>query len=85
MREENGMRRNPLEIMRKMLRILEQEHEAMSINQIAKRTGLHNVTVRRYIRIIELVKEEPMIDVIKTKHSIILRIEKRERRRQEHE
>lgn len=79
------MRRNPLEIMRKMLRILEQEHEAMSINQIAKRTGLHNVTVRRYIRIIELVKEEPMIDVIKTKHSIILRIEKRERRRQEHE
>jgi response regulator of citrate/malate metabolism len=79
------MRRNPVEIMRKMLRILEQEHEAMSINQIAKRTGLHNVTVRRYIRIIELVKEEPKIDVIKTRHSIILRIEKRERRKQEHE
>jgi len=79
------MRRNPVEIMRKMLRILEQEHEAMSINQIAKRTGLHNVTVRRYIRIIELVKEEPRIDVIKTRHSIILRIEKRERKRREEE
>lgn len=76
------MRRNPVEIMRKMLRILEQEHEAMSINQIAKRTGLHNVTVRRYIRIIELVKEEPKIDVIKTRHSIILRIEKRQRKRE---
>lgn len=71
------MRRDPLEIMQKMLRILEQEHEAMSINQIAKRTGIHNVTVRRYIRIIELVKREPNIDVIKTRHSIILRIEKR--------
>lgn len=73
------MRRDPLEIMQKMLRILEKEHEAMSINQIAKSTGLHNVTVRRYIRIIELVKKEPRIDVIKTRHSIILRIEKRER------
>lgn len=72
------MRRNPVEIMRKMLRILEQEHEAMSINQIAKRTGLHNVTVRRYVRIIEMVKKEPRIDVIKTKHSIIIRIEKKE-------
>ncbi len=71
------MRRDPLEIMQKMLRILEHEHEAMSINQIAKRTGLHNITVRRYIRIIELVKREPNIDVIKTRHSIILRIEKR--------
>ena len=79
------MRRDPLEIMQKMLRILEHEHEAMSINQIAKRTGLHNVTVRRYIRIIELVKEEPRIDVIKTRHSIILRIEKRERKRREEE
>jgi response regulator of citrate/malate metabolism len=76
------MRRDPLEIMQKMLRILEQEHEAMSINQIAKRTGIHNVTVRRYIRIIELVKSEPKIDVIKTSHSIILRIEKRRSERE---
>ena len=71
------MRRDPLEILEKMFKILEKEHEAMSINQIAKRTGLHNITVRRYIRIIELVKREPNIDVIKTRHSIILRIEKR--------
>ncbi len=73
------MRRDPLEIMQKMLRILEQEHEAMSINQIAQRTGLHNVTVRRYIRIIEMVNSEPRIDVIKTRHSIILRIGKERR------
>jgi response regulator of citrate/malate metabolism len=70
------MRRDPLEILEKMFEILEREHEALSINQIAKRTGLHNITVRRYIRIIEMVREEPRIDIIKTRHSIILRIEK---------
>jgi response regulator of citrate/malate metabolism len=70
------MRRDPLEIMEKMLEILEKEHEALSINQIAKRTGLHNITVRRYVMLIEMVRREPRLDVIKTRHSIILRIEK---------
>lgn len=70
------MRRDPLEIMEKMLEILEKEHEAMSVNQIAKRTGLHNITVRRYVMIIEMVRREPRLEVIKTRHSIILRIEK---------
>ena len=70
------MRRDPLEIMEKMLRMLEREEQAMSINQIAQKTGLHNVTVRRYIRIIEMVRSEPNLEVIKTRHSIILRIEK---------
>ena len=71
-----SMRRDPLEIIERMFEILEQEHEALSINQIAKRTGLHNITVRRYVRIIEMVRKEPKVDVIKTKHSIILRIRK---------
>ncbi|MCK4496571.1 MAG: HTH domain-containing protein [Candidatus Aenigmarchaeota archaeon] len=70
------MRRDPLEIMEKMLEILEREHEALSVNQIAKRTGLHNITVRRYVRIIEMVRREPRLEVIKTRHTIILRIEK---------
>jgi len=70
------MRRDPLEIMEKMLETLEKEHEALSINQIAKRTGLHNITVRRYVMIIEMVRREPRLEVIKTRHSIILRIEK---------
>lgn len=77
MQKVMNMRRDPLEILEKMFQILEREHEAMSINQIAQKTGLHNITVRRYIRIIELVKKEPKVDVIKTRHSIILRIEKR--------
>ncbi len=71
------MRRDPLEIMEKMLKILEREHEALSINQIAKRTGLHNITVRRYVTLIEMVRREPKLEVIKTRHAIILRIEKK--------
>ncbi len=71
------MRRDPLEIMEKMLKILEREHEALSINQIAKRTGLHNITVRRYVTLIEMVRGEPKLEVIKTRHAIILRIEKK--------
>lgn len=71
------MRRDPIEILEKMFQILEKEHEAMSINQVAQKTGLHNITVKRYIRIIELVRKEPRVDVIKTRHSIILRIEKK--------
>jgi len=70
------MRRDPLEILEKMFEILEREHEAMSINQLSKKTGLHNITVRRYIRIIEMVRKEPRVEVIKTRHSIILRIKK---------
>lgn len=69
------MRRDPLEIMEKILGMLEKEREAMSINQISKRTGIHNVTVRRYVKIIKLVRDEPL-DIIRTKHSIILRCER---------
>ncbi len=71
------MKRDPLEIMREILELLEkQRDEALSLNAIAERTGIHNVTVRRYVEIIELVRNEPEIEVIKTRHSIILRIRK---------
>lgn len=70
------MRRDPLEILEKMFEILEREHEALSINQLAKRTGLNNITVKRYIRIIEMVRSEPDIDIIRTSHSIIIRVER---------
>ncbi len=74
------MRRDPLEIIEQMFKILEKERQAMSINQIAKKTGLHNVTVKRYVKIIQTIREEPELDVIRTRHSIILRVEKRQRR-----
>ncbi len=73
------MRRDPLEIMESILRMLEKEREAMSINQISKRTGIHNVTVRRYVRLIRMVRQEPL-EIIRTRHSIILRCERPRKR-----
>jgi DNA-binding IclR family transcriptional regulator len=70
------MRRDPIEIMEEILRMLEKSHEAMSLNAISERTGIHNVTVKKYIRIIELVRKEPEIEVIHTSHSVIIRIRK---------
>ena len=69
------MRKDPLEIMEEILGALEKRRdEAFSINELSQETGIHNVTIRKYVRIIEVVRREPTIEVIKTKHSIILRI-----------
>ena len=74
------MRRDPLEIMEEILKLMDDECEggecALSLNMIAKKTGIHNVTVRRYIRIIEIIKKEPEIEIIKTGHSIIIRMKR---------
>ena len=62
-------------IMREILRLLEDEKdEALSLNAISEKTGIHNLTVRRYVRIIEMVRKEPEIEIIKTGRSIIVRI-----------
>lgn len=68
------MRRDPLMIMQEILKLLEEEDEAMSLNAISEKTGIHNLTVRRYVRLIEMVREEPEIEVIKTKHSVVVRM-----------
>jgi len=68
------MRRDPVMIMKEILKLLEVEHDALSLNAISERTGIHNLTVRRYVRLIEMVRKEPEIEVIKTKHSIVVRI-----------
>ena len=69
------MRRDPMMIMKEILRLLEEEKdEALSLNAISERTGIHNLTVRRYVRIIEMVRKEPEIEIIKTGRSIIVRI-----------
>ncbi len=68
------MRKDPLQIIQEIMDAIEREHEAMSINQIAQKTGIHNITVRKYIRIIEVVRKEPTLEIIKTKNSIIMRL-----------
>jgi len=69
------MKRDPLEIMLKILQTLE-EGKPLSMNELSHETGLHNNTVRKYVRIIEVVRKEPEIEVIKTSHSVILRVRK---------
>lgn len=70
---ETTMKRDPLEIMEIMMRMLE-KGRPLSVNELAEMTGLHNITVRKYVRIIELVRKEPDVEVIKTRHSIIIRM-----------
>jgi len=69
------MRKDPLEIIEEIFNALE-KGRPFSMNELAKETGLHNVTVRKYIRLIEVVRKEPTIEVIRTTHSIILRVKR---------
>lgn len=69
------MRRDPFVIMNEIFKALE-EGNACTLNELSKETGLHNVTVRKYIQIIEMVRREPTVEIIKTNHSIIVRIRK---------
>jgi len=68
------MKRDPLVIVEEIMKALEDERDALSINQISQKTGIHNITVRKYVQIIQVVKREPEIEIIKTKNSIIMRI-----------
>ena len=68
------MRKDPLEIIGEIFRLLEGEGSALSINQIAQKTGLHNITVKKYIQLIEVVRQEPTVEIIRTSHSIIVRV-----------
>ena len=67
------MRKDPLEIIEAMFKALE-TGRPFSINELAKETGMHNITVKKYIKIIQVVRKEPSVEVIRTRHSIILRI-----------
>lgn len=67
------MRKDPLEIIEELFKALE-SGRPFSINELSEETGIHNITIRRYIKIIEVIRNEPVIEIIKTRHSIILRI-----------
>ncbi|MBI4176463.1 MAG: HTH domain-containing protein [Candidatus Aenigmarchaeota archaeon] len=73
MEGRTGMKRDPVTIIEQIFNALE-NGRPFSINELAKETGIHNITIRKYVRIIEYVRREPQIEVIKTRHSIILRV-----------
>ena len=62
-----------MEIITKIFEALERGRP-FSINELSQETGIHNITIRRYIKLIEIVREEPKIKIIKTRHSIIIRV-----------
>ena len=70
------MKRDPFEIIQRIMKTIEEKDRPLSINELSKETGIHNITVRKYVKIIEYVRGEPALEIIKTKHSIILRIKK---------
>jgi response regulator of citrate/malate metabolism len=74
-RKGSGMKRDPLEIIEEMFKMLERGR-AFSVNELAQQTGMHNITVKKYIQLIQIVRKEPEIEIIKTRHSIILRIKR---------
>ncbi|MBU0953231.1 MAG: hypothetical protein KKA90_02300 [Nanoarchaeota archaeon] len=67
------MRKDPIKIIEAMFRALE-SGRPFSVNELAHETGMHNITVRRYLQIIQIVRHEPTIEVIKTRHSIVVRM-----------
>jgi response regulator of citrate/malate metabolism len=67
------MKRDPLEIVEELFEALEKA-KVCSINELAQKTGIHNITIRKYIKLIEIVRREPEFEIIRTKHSIILRV-----------
>ena len=56
------MKRDPLEIIKEIFRLLEQEGSALSINQIAQKTGMHNITVKRYIKLINILSSRDIVE-----------------------
>lgn len=66
------MRKDPIEIVELIFYQLE-KGRPFTINELARETGIHNITIRKYVRLIQIIKREPQIEVIRTRHSIILR------------
>ncbi len=69
------MKRDPLTIIEQLFECLE-SGRPFTINELSKETGIHCITIKRYIKLIQTIRREPEVEIIKTKHSIILRIKK---------
>jgi DNA-binding transcriptional regulator YhcF (GntR family) len=50
----------------------------LSIHELAKKTGLHYVTVKKYIKLIEIMEKMPKIEIIKSNSTTLVRLGNRE-------
>lgn len=71
------MQLNQIKILEKIQNALSTGN-AFSIHELSKKTGLHYVTVKKYIKLIEIMKKMPEIEIIKSNSTTLIRMEIRE-------
>jgi len=62
-----------INILEKILEALA-DGTILSINELSKKTGLHYLTVKRYLKLIEKMKKMPEIEIIKSNSTTLVRI-----------
>ena len=67
---------DPLHAIEKIEKTLVETKKPVSISRLAKKTGLHYTTVRRYVTLLESVKKMPEIEVIQGEGTTLVRTEK---------
>lgn len=67
---------DPLHAIEKIEKSLVETRRPVSISRLAKKTGLHYTTVRRYVTLLESVKKMPEIEIIKGEGTTLVRTEK---------
>lgn len=70
------MPRDAMQVIGKIERTLLETGKPMSINKLAKKTGLHYTTVKRYVTLLESVKKMPSIETISGEGVTLVRLER---------
>lgn len=69
------MPHDPLEAIEKIERTLAITGKPMTISKLAKKSGLHYTTVKRYVNLLESLKKMPEISVIKGEGATLVSLE----------
>lgn len=70
------MPQDPIQVIGKIERTLLEVGKPMSISKLAKKTGLHYTTVKRYVALLESVKKMPFIETIGGEGITLVRLER---------
>ena len=68
------MQLNQITILEKIQNALSSGN-VLSIHELSKKTGLHYITVKKYIKLIETMKKMPEIEIIKSNSTTLVRLE----------
>jgi response regulator of citrate/malate metabolism len=68
------MRINQIKILEKIQSVLSSGN-VFSVHELSKKTGLHYVTVKKYIKLIETMKKMPEIEIIKSNSTTLIRLD----------